>query len=64
MPYAYVAATLDDALTIIDVSNPAAPAFVGSIQGAGAPNYLSAARGVKVPLSIARVQTLPATEVT
>jgi len=38
--YAYVVAYGDNSLTIIDISNPAAPAFKGNIAGAGAPNYL------------------------
>lgn len=47
-PYAYVTAFDDNALTIIDVANPAAPAFVGSIQGAGAPPWLGGASDVFV----------------
>ena len=46
---AYVAAQLEDSLTIIDVSNPAAPALLGNIRGAGAPpggNWLDAISGV------------------
>jgi hypothetical protein len=42
MPH-YVAVTtglIDNSLTIIDVSDPAAPVFAGHIAGAGAPNYL------------------------
>ena len=40
--YAYVPAILDNSLTILDVTNPAAPAFKGNIMGAGVPNYLGA----------------------
>jgi len=45
---AYVAAALDNSLTIIDVSNPAAPVLLGNIAGAGAPNFLSSIRKVVV----------------
>jgi len=46
--YAYVAAYVDDALTIIDISDLSTPSFKGSIQGAGAPNYLNYAMCVYV----------------
>lgn len=48
LPYAYVASYSDNALTIIDISNPALPAVVGSIQGAGAPPWLGGASDVFV----------------
>jgi len=38
--YGYVVARDDEALTIVDLSDPTAPAFKGSLQGAGSPNYL------------------------
>jgi len=40
-PYIAVCASADNSLTIIDVTNPAAPVFVGNIAGAGAPNFLN-----------------------
>jgi len=46
--YAYVAVGGDNALTIIDVTNPAAPTFKGGIRGAGAPNWLKQAWDVYV----------------
>jgi rhodanese-related sulfurtransferase len=46
--YAYVAAQGDNSLTIIDVTNPAAPTFKGHIAGVGAPNYLSGPSSVFV----------------
>ncbi len=36
----------DCALSIFDITNPAAPALVGSIQGAGAPNFLDYVHGI------------------
>lgn len=45
---AYVAAALNNSLTIIDVSNPAAPVFRGRINGVGAPNFLASVRKVVV----------------
>ncbi len=47
-PYAYVACIADDALTIIDIGNPAAPVFTGGIQGPGVPNWLDSPRSVFV----------------
>lgn len=38
--YAYVPAGTDISLTILNVTDPTLPAFVGNIMGAGAPNYL------------------------
>jgi hypothetical protein len=38
---AYVVGYVSASLAIINVSNPASPALVGYIEGAGAPNYLS-----------------------
>lgn len=46
--YCYLPVWLDNALTIIDVEDPRNPVFTGSIQGAGAPNFLSQARAVYV----------------
>jgi len=40
MPYIAVAAIFDDSVTIIDVTNPAAPTFAGNLRGAGPPNHL------------------------
>jgi hypothetical protein len=55
--------------TIIDVSNPLVPIYIGHIEGAGAPNYLDGAWGLYLlstpplpppPVSrLATVQTLP-----
>lgn len=45
---AYVTANSDSALTVVDISNPAAPVFVGSIQGAGPPNFLGGAVDLQV----------------
>ncbi len=42
----YVAAFGDNSLTIIDVTNPAAPTFKGNIFGSGAPNYLGGICGL------------------
>jgi len=47
-PYAFVAAYLDYSLTIIDISDPPNPAFVGHIAGSGAPNRLNGAYNVDV----------------
>ena len=55
MPLAYIAAANDNALTILDVSDPANPTFVGSIQGAGIPNFLSNAFRVFVLGKVAYV---------
>ena len=60
---AYVTADSDNALTVINVANPAAPVFLGTIRGAGAPNYLSAPQWCAVSYA-PTVQTLPATEIT
>jgi len=38
--YAYVPAALDNSLTILDVTDPTAPAFKSNIAGSGAPNFL------------------------
>ncbi len=46
--YAYVTSFNDDALTIIDISDPANPTHAGVISGAGAPNYLDGASNVAV----------------
>lgn len=63
--YAYVSAFLDNALTIIDISNPSAPALAGSIQGKGAPNFLGQAQGLDTrPASLPSVTTNPATNIT
>ncbi|MFH1381500.1 MAG: hypothetical protein ABIH70_01240 [Chloroflexota bacterium] len=51
----YVVSYYDDSLTIIDITNPATPVFVGSIQGSGSPNYLGGARGIFVDGSYAYV---------
>lgn len=53
-------------LTIIDVTNPLIPVYAGSIQGFGAPNFLSLVDKVLLvkPLIVPTVQTLPATGVT
>jgi hypothetical protein len=40
--YAYVAAALDYSLTLLNVTNPAAPSYNSSIRGAGTPNFLGA----------------------
>lgn len=45
---AYVAASLDNSLTIIDVSDPTNPTLVGNIAGAGAPNFLNNIRRIIV----------------
>ncbi|GAG03683.1 unnamed protein product, partial [marine sediment metagenome] len=45
---AYVIATADNGLTIVDITDPTTPTRVGGIYGAGAPNFLSSARGVFV----------------
>src|SRR5665811_325976 len=37
---AYIAATQDNAMTIIDISDPQTPVFEGSISGSKDPNYL------------------------
>ncbi len=52
-------------LSVIDLSNPAVPVYVGSLEGAGPPNYMDTPHGVAL-LSLYQptVQTLPATEVT
>lgn len=46
--YAFVTAIVDDALVIIDVSDPTNVALESVIRGAGSPNYLNAAHSVKV----------------
>lgn len=46
--YAFVTAVSDDALVIIDMSDPRSPSKVSDIRGAGSPNYLNAPHGVKV----------------
>ena len=46
--YAYVASSIDDALSIFDISNPSSPTHVGSIRGRGSPNYLFCAYRVFV----------------
>ena len=46
--HAYTVSNTDDALSIFDVSIPAVPSLEGSIQGAGAPNFLNTANGVFV----------------
>ena len=38
--YAYVPAYIDNSLTIVDVTNPAAPAFKSNVMGVGLPNFL------------------------
>lgn len=38
--YSYIAAALQNSLTILDVTNPLLPTFKGNIMGAGSPNYL------------------------
>ena len=51
-------------LFVIDISNPAVPAYVSNISGnGGAPNFLQIAYGLLSP-SVLTVQTLPATEIT
>jgi len=56
MPYyAFVTAWRDNALTIFDVTNPAAPTHVGVIRGPGAPNWLWQAWGLQVVSSLAYV---------
>jgi hypothetical protein len=52
---AYVAAAVDNSLTIIDVSVPAAPTFVGNIAGGGAPNFLEEPLSVFVVGNLAYV---------
>jgi len=64
--YAYVSAFLDNALTIIDISNPLAPTLAGSIQSPlfGPPNYLGQAQGLDTrPASLPTVTTNPATNI-
>jgi len=39
--YDYVASVFDNSMTVIDVTNPAAPTYAARLAGAGAPNYLS-----------------------
>lgn len=46
--YAFVTAINDDALVVIDVSDPGSPSKVADIRGAGSPNYLDAPHGVKI----------------
>lgn len=46
--FAYVPASLDDCLTILDVSDPTNPTFVSTIAGAGAPNFLNGAHACHV----------------
>lgn len=50
--YAYVVSTdltdADNALVIIDISDPAAPTLVGTVRGAGSPNWLDKPAGVFV----------------
>lgn len=48
MPYVVVGAFDDNACTVIDVTVPAAPAFSGVLEGAGAPNFLDTPTGVAV----------------
>jgi len=45
--YAVVASYEDDAIVVIDISDPHNPSKVGHLQGAGAPNYLDGVCGVK-----------------
>lgn len=53
--HAYVAALTEDLLTIIDISNPAAPAWAAAIGGAGPPNWLNGPQGVFVADGVAHV---------
>jgi hypothetical protein len=46
--YAYIAASSDDSLTIVDVSDPTNPTFVGNVSGSGSPTYLSFPWGLQV----------------
>ncbi|GAH07355.1 unnamed protein product [marine sediment metagenome] len=46
--YAYIAGSQDDALTIIDITDPTNPIHVGAIVGAGFPNFLNFPYGVAV----------------
>jgi len=63
--YAYVVSSIDDALSIFEVTDPATPPFVAGLRGARAPNFPGGAirlfiKGVFAPT----VTTLPATGVT
>ena len=40
--YIYVAATFDNSLTVLDVTDPTVPVFKSNIMGKGAPNFLGA----------------------
>ena len=57
---AYVAANQDDSLSIFDVSYPTTPTLLGSIQGAGTPNFLNNAFSVFI--AGAAVRTDPSTQ--
>ena len=46
--YAFVVSFYDNALSVFNVDNPAAPSLVASVQGAGSPNYLSGAHSIVV----------------
>lgn len=53
--YAYVTDWSDNALYIVDISNPLLPFVAGSISGPGHPNYLDLAWGIYVKSNIAYV---------
>ncbi len=46
--YAFVTSTIEDALTIFDVSSPASPSHVSVISGIGSPNHLDEAYGLDI----------------
>jgi len=58
MAYAYVAAYLENALAIIDISDPANPSFKGVIKGSGVEPWLNNAISVYVPEAAAGVAGL------
>lgn len=46
--YAFVVSFYDNALSVFNVNNPAAPSLVASVQGTGSPNYLNWAHSIVV----------------